>query len=89
MTVPARAEFIHPTKRGHTVFAYVIDGKGYFCQEKNPFSYEMEGVNYFDLDRDPFVGNETIVLFDDGDQIMVSTQDEAVRFLLVVGPAHR
>jgi quercetin 2,3-dioxygenase len=85
VTVPARSEFIHPTKRGHTVFAYVIEGKGYFCQEKNPFSYEMEGVNYFDLDRDPFVGNETIVLFEDGDQVMVSTQGEAVRFLLVAG----
>lgn len=85
MTVPARSEFFHPTKRGHTFFAYVIDGKGYFCQEKNPFSYEIEGINYFDMDRDPYVGNETIVLFEDGDQIMVSTEGEAVRFLLISG----
>ncbi len=85
VTVPARSEFIHPTKRGHTVFAYVIDGKGYFCQEKNPFSYEIEGINYFDMDRQPFVGNETIVLFDDGRQVMVSTEDEVVRFLLISG----
>jgi redox-sensitive bicupin YhaK (pirin superfamily) len=85
VTVPARSAFIHPTKRGHTVFAYVIDGKGYFCQEKNPFSYEIEGANYFDMDREPFVGNETIVLFDDGDQVMVSTEGEAVRFLLISG----
>src|SRR5574341_781601 len=42
ITVPARSEFIHPTKRGHTVFAYVIEGKGYFCKEKLPFSYEIE-----------------------------------------------
>ena len=59
--------------------------RGYFCQEKNPFSYEIEGVNYFDMDREPFVGNETIVLFDDGDQVMVSTEGEAVRFLLISG----
>jgi quercetin 2,3-dioxygenase len=85
VTVPPRSEFIHPTRRGHTVFAYVIDGKGYFCQEKNPFSYEIEGINYFDMDRQPFVGNETIVLFDDGNQVMVSTEDEAVRFLLISG----
>jgi redox-sensitive bicupin YhaK (pirin superfamily) len=85
VTVPARSEFIHPTKRGHTVFAYVIDGKGYFCQEKNPFSYEIEGINYFDMDREPYVGNETIVLFDDGNQVMVSTEGEAVRFLLISG----
>jgi len=30
VTVPARAEFKHPTKSGHTVFAYVIDGQGHF-----------------------------------------------------------
>ena len=85
ITVPAQAKFRHPTKRGHTVFAYVIGGKGYFCQEKNPFSYEIEGVNYFDMDREPFVGNETIVLFEDGDQVVVSTEGEPVRFLLVSG----
>ena len=28
VTVPAGSEFRHPTKRGHTVFAYVIEGKG-------------------------------------------------------------
>jgi redox-sensitive bicupin YhaK (pirin superfamily) len=85
ITVPAQSEFRHSSKRGHTVFAYVIGGQGYFCQEKNPFSYEIEGLNYFDMDRDPFIGNETIVLFDDGDQVVVSTEGEPVRFLLVSG----
>jgi redox-sensitive bicupin YhaK (pirin superfamily) len=81
----AKSELRHPTKRGHTVFAYVIEGKGYFCQEKNPFSYEIEGVNYFDMDRDPCIGNETIVLFEDGDQVVVATEGESVRFLLISG----
>jgi quercetin 2,3-dioxygenase len=85
VTIPSRSSFIHPTKRGHTVCGYVIEGRGYFCQEKNPFSYEVEGVNYFDLQRDSFVANETLVLFDDGDQVMVSTENDAVRFLLVSG----
>ncbi|MDN3510954.1 MAG: pirin family protein [Candidatus Jettenia sp.] len=83
--VPAQSEFTHPTKRGHTVFAYVIEGKGYFCKEKNPFSYEIEGTNYFDIQRDPFISNKTLVLFDDGDQMMVSTEDDAIRFLLISG----
>jgi quercetin 2,3-dioxygenase len=85
VTVPPHGEFLHPTRRGHTVFAYVIEGQGYFCQEKNPFSYEVEGVNYFDMQREPFVGNHMLVLFGDGDQIMVTTAGEAVRFLLVSG----
>jgi quercetin 2,3-dioxygenase len=85
VTVPARSELRHPTKRGHTVLAYVIDGQGYFCQEKNPFTYEVEGSNYFDMGRDPFVGNGAAVLFEDGDEIMVSTEDNPVRFLLISG----
>ena len=45
----------------------------------------IEGVNYFDIQRDPFVSNETLVLFDDGDEMMVSTEGDAVRFLLISG----
>jgi redox-sensitive bicupin YhaK (pirin superfamily) len=85
VTVPAKSVYIHPTKPGHTVFAYVIDGKAYFCQEKNPFAYEIEGANYFDIQRDAFVHNENLVLFDDGEQVVVSTEEEPVRFLLVSG----
>jgi redox-sensitive bicupin YhaK (pirin superfamily) len=85
VTVPANSQFRHPTKRGHTVFAYVIDGQGYFCQEKDPFTYQVEGAAYFDIARDPFVGNRTLVLFDDGDEILVSTEEQKVRFLLISG----
>jgi len=45
----------------------------------------VEGVNYFDIQRDPFVGNGTIVLFDDGDEVMVFTEEHNVRFLLISG----
>ena len=41
LTVPAGTQFIHPTKAGHTVCAYVIEGRARFCQEKNPFDYEV------------------------------------------------
>ena len=85
IAVPPGSEFVHPVKRGHTAFAYIIDGKGYFCKEKNPFTYEVQGVNYFDIQRDPFIGHENLLLFDDGDEVMVSTQGEPVRFLLISG----
>ena len=85
ITVPAASEFSLDTKPGHNVFAYVIDGKGYFCKEKKPFSYEMVGVNYFDMQADPFVSNRTLVLFDNGDEIVVSTDSDPVRFLFVSG----
>lgn len=85
VSVPAGTEFRHPTKRGHTVFAYVIDGQGYFCREKKPFSYEVRGRNYFDIKRDPFVGDGMLVLFDDGDEIMAFTEKQKMRFLLISG----
>ncbi len=85
VTVPPGAEFVHPVKKGYTAFAYVIDGQGIFCKEKNPYSYEVEGANYFDIQRDPFLGNESLVQFGDGDGIVVSTEKEPVRFLLISG----
>ena len=85
VSVPSKSEFIHSTKLGHTVFAYVIEGKAYFCQEKNPFAYDVVGANYFDIQREPFVSNENLVLFDDGQQVFVSTEDQPVRFLLISG----
>lgn len=85
VTIPAKTEYIHRTKPGHTVFAYVIEGKAAFCKEKDLFTYEMEGRNYFDIQRDPFVTNETLVWFHEGERIVVSTEDEPVRFLLISG----
>jgi redox-sensitive bicupin YhaK (pirin superfamily) len=85
VTVPARSEFVHKTKQGHTVFAYVIEGRGWFCAEKKPFSYEVEGKNYFDMQADPLIGNGSLVLFADGDQIIISTENGPVRFLLISG----
>jgi len=85
ITIPANTEFRHPTKPGHTVFAYVIKGKAYFCKEKNPFSYEVVGENYFDLQRDPYVENGMLVLFNDGEELAAFTENYEARFLLVSG----
>jgi hypothetical protein len=85
ITLPAHAEFAHRTQPGHTVFAYVIEGEGYFCHDRDPFTYEMEGANYFDMDRKPTIGSNSLVVFEDGEQVAVSTEGESVRFLLVSG----
>ena len=85
VSVPPRSVYVHPTKKDHTVFAYVFEGRGYFCQEKKPFTYEVAGENYFDMKQEPFVGNGMIALFDNGDEVMVTTEDEPVRFLLISG----
>jgi quercetin 2,3-dioxygenase len=35
VSIPANAEFIHPIPQGHTAFAYIIEGAGYFDTEKS------------------------------------------------------
>jgi len=85
ISVPPKTQFFHKTTNGHTVLGYVISGKGYFCKEKNPFTYEVAGDNYFDMQRDPFVGNGSLILFEDGEEIVALTEEDPVRFLLVSG----
>jgi hypothetical protein len=74
-----------PAKTGYTVFAYIIDGKATFCDEQDPFAYDREGSNYFDTQHDQWLGDRTLVVFEDGEQILVNTEDYPVRFLLISG----
>jgi redox-sensitive bicupin YhaK (pirin superfamily) len=66
--MPAQAGFSHPTPRGYTVFAYVIEGQGYF-EEGNAKT----------------VGNGSVCLYEDGDQVTVTSAESPVRFLLISG----
>jgi redox-sensitive bicupin YhaK (pirin superfamily) len=69
VSVPPGASFTHGTARGHTVFAYVIGGKG-----------------AFDSERNRLIGDGHLVLFDDGDEVSISTaKSDPVRFLLISG----
>jgi redox-sensitive bicupin YhaK (pirin superfamily) len=68
ITVPPRSRFKHSVKRGHKAFAYVIEGKG-----------------YFDQNREEMVDPESLVIFDDGEEVVISTKDSGVRALFVSG----
>jgi quercetin 2,3-dioxygenase len=85
ITVPAHTVYQHPTKPEHTVLAYVIGGRGYFCKEKKPFTHETEGENYFDMETDPAVNNGTLILFEEGDTVHIETEQESIRCLLISG----
>lgn len=85
ITVPPKSNFTHDLKRGHTVLAYVIEGKGYFDRGRDSYAYEVEGANYFDFKRDCLIGPENLIIFDDGDEVAISSQDKPVRFLLISG----
>jgi len=85
ITVPSKSSFTHPVKRGHTVLAYVIEGAGYFDPGRDTYAYEVEGTNYFDFKRECFMSSETLILFDEGDEVVISTEEKPVRFLLISG----
>lgn len=85
VAVPSNSEFRHPTKQGHTVFAYIIDGRADFSNGKNPFTEEVAERDFLDIHLDSFFDNGTIVLFDDGEEIRALTEKHPVRFLLISG----
>lgn len=78
--ISAGQVFKHSTPLGHTVFAYVIEGQGLFESEN-----DLDGHGGQDTGRSHMISNETLVLFTDGDQVVVSTKQEALRFLLISG----
>jgi len=85
ITVPSNSHLRYPVKRGHTVFTYIIEGKGYFDPGRDVYAYEVEGRNYFDFKRECMMGSENLILFDDGDALAISTEEKPVRFLLISG----
>jgi redox-sensitive bicupin YhaK (pirin superfamily) len=85
VSLPAGSELVRETPRGHTVFAYVIEGQALFCDAQDPFGYDVEGASYFDMQRDASVHDGTLALFGDGDRLRVRTGATAARFLLISG----
>ncbi len=76
VTVPPRSVFVRPTVIGHTVFAFVIDGRGMFGE---PDTGVVAGA----------ITNGHLVHYADGEAIQVVTADDSVRFLLFSGrPIH-
>jgi len=60
--------FKHKVKNGHTLFAYVFEGEG-----------------YFDDNREKLKQVGDLILYEDGDELLISTENSHVRFLLVSG----
>ena len=85
ITVPAKTAFTHFVRKGQVVFAYVIEGEGYFDANRDPYGHEVIGTNYFDFQRSCVCGNETIILYGDGEKVAVTAEKESLRFLLISG----
>lgn len=86
VTVPSQTTFSHPLPHGHTCFAYVLNGEGYFDNRRDAYAYEVAGRGWSDMERGCVCTPETVILFEhEGEAIQVTTSDKPVRFLLVSG----
>ncbi len=85
VSLSAGKSFTRRVKPGHTVFAYVVEGEGYFDPGRDPFAREAAGSGWSDLARPCACGPDTLVLYGAGDTVEVTTEGKPVRFLLVSG----
>ena len=69
VSLPAGRTFTHAVKAGHTVFAYIAEGEGFF-DPANPRAS---------------MSADTLVLYGAGNTVTVTTDRKPVRFLLVAG----
>jgi hypothetical protein len=80
ISVPPRTRRVLPVESSRHAFAYVFAGSGTFRDASAPRAVRNELMN----DEYDF-GNRSLVLFDSGDEIVVESGDEGIRFLLVSG----
>ncbi len=74
-----------PVESSRHAFAYVFAGSGTFRDASKPLPVQTEFVGLSDEATPSYAGNRSLVLFDSGDEIIVSAGDEGIRFLLVSG----
>ena len=85
VTIPAHTQFAHPTPPDHTVFAYVIAGAVRVDRSADSSAPDTAGSAGAGGHGTPAVTSETLVLFGDGTQVVMSTEGMPVRFLLISG----
>ena len=86
ISVPAGLRKVIPVDSRRTAFAYVFEGSASFRDASEPVGIliekEVAGAEVHVRDES---GNRTLVTFDKGDEIVVTTRDSPVRFLLISG----
>jgi len=86
ISVPAGTVFRHPLPAGHTAFAYILAGEGYFDECRDAYAHEAASAGWLDTERRCVCGPETVALYEhEGDAVQVTTTDKPVRFILVAG----
>jgi hypothetical protein len=85
VTVPPGRRKTLPVETTRHAFAYVFAGDAKFSNSSDPLAVPTESVGWLDTTPPALAENRSLVLFDQGDEVMVQAGDDGVRFLLVSG----
>ena len=83
VSVPPNTRKSLPTPTSRSAFAYVFAGSGTFRDASERHPVRTEAVAPGGAAQQ--IGNRALVLFDDGDEVVVHAGEEGIRFLLVSG----
>ncbi len=89
VTVPAGVKRRIPVAEGRHAFAYVFEGSGEFCDASEPLAVPTEPAAWLQGEPPGETGNRSLVLFDAGDEVVVTAGERGIRFLLVSGRPFR
>jgi redox-sensitive bicupin YhaK (pirin superfamily) len=84
VTVPAGQRKTLPVETSRHAFAYVFEGAGSFRDASDPVAIKTEHIGPGGEEQ-AVVGNRSLVLFDRGDEIVVTAGPQGIRFLFVSG----
>jgi redox-sensitive bicupin YhaK (pirin superfamily) len=85
ITVPPGKRRALPIETTRHAFAYVFSGSGKFCNASTPLAVPTESVKWSDTTPPSEADNRSLVLFDQGDEVVVQAGEDGIRFLLVSG----
>ena len=89
ISLPPRTRKRLPVESSRHAFAYVFAGSGRFRDASDPRPLPNELTGAYEAPTpgtgNSELGNRSLVLFDSGDEIVVESGDDGIRFLLVSG----
>ncbi len=95
ISVPAGVAYTHPTLPGNTAIAYIFEGTGLFSHQEGAtplataqagaFQYDAGDRLYSNLQPPCLLGNRSLIVFTDGDEVQVTGGEQGVRFLFMAG----
>lgn len=86
ISIPPNTRKVLPVDTYRTAFAYIFEGSATFRDASQPMGVMVEKeVAGQEIQLRDYSGNRTLVMFDNGDEIVVNSGEKGVRFLLVSG----